>query len=142
MRPVLAPCLLLALVVLAIPHAPALPAGPVVVAAEFQYAPQVVIVPLGTPVTFLNPSVPGVSAVHTWTTAASLDAAFNNQPGDLADTNCQADGEPGEDADPDTCSLPMPPGASHEHTYQQPGTYVYYCMVHYTRKMAGLVQVA
>jgi plastocyanin len=113
----------------------------VLVLAYFrQFTPPVVVVPHGTAVTFDSPALVG-NMRHTFTTATSLGGALAGQATDTNDTNCRVDGEPGEDGSADTCDVNLPAGTTFTHTFAATGDYWYYCSVHVSTSMIGLVRV-
>ncbi|MGH7822076.1 MAG: plastocyanin/azurin family copper-binding protein [Candidatus Binatia bacterium] len=96
-----------------------------VLAAGAQFVPAVVAVPAGTTVEWQ-----GVLLAHTVTTAEGpqLLSGVANDP-----TNT--------DGDPDTFRHDLPMGATVQHTFQNPGTFHYFCEPHVGMGMIGTVIV-
>jgi glucose/arabinose dehydrogenase len=106
---------------------PSAPAPTVTIAAVgTQFAPAAVVVPAGTSVTWTSPAI-----VHTVTTASSLDDARAGVANDPLD----------RDGSPDTFSQTLAPNAPVTHTFDEPGTYYYFCAYHVGASMVGVVQV-
>ncbi len=100
-----------------------------------QFTPPHVAVTLGNPVTWAH-----VAELHTITTADSLDDALDGRGNDFFDTDCQANGEPGEDGTGDTCHAFLAAG-TFTHTFANPGAYWYFCAFHFRDGMVGAVEV-
>lgn len=117
----------IALLALLAPAA-ALPAEPAhVAAAGVVFAPAVVTVAVGEPVTW-----DGVLVGHTVTTAASLADAAQGRGNDRQNA----------DADPDTFHANLPQGGAVTHAFSAPGTYTYFCVLHFRSGMVGTVVVS
>lgn len=114
MRPVLVATVLLFLAPLA---TAALPAPVPVAAAGFSFVSPALVVPTGTTIAFVGAALP-----HTVTSAADANAA-------AAGT---ADGR---------YRIDLPMGTTGTHTFTQPGTYAYFCELHYRLGMVGAVVV-
>lgn len=95
----------------------ALPANAPVVAAGFSFVSPALVVPAGTTVEFVGAALP-----HTVTSAADLNAAAAGN----------ANG---------AYRIDLPMGASGTHTFGTPGTYAYFCELHYRLGMVGTIVV-
>lgn len=117
----------IALLALLAPAA-ALPGGdPHVTAAGVTFAPAVVTATVGQPVTW-----EAALAGHTVTTAASMADAAQG----IGNDRRNADG------DADTFHTNLPQGASFTHAFTEPGTYSYFCVLHFRTGMVGTVIVS
>jgi plastocyanin len=97
-----------------------------VLAAGFSFLPPIVSVRLGEPVTW-----EGLQGTHTVTTSPSFMEA----------TRGQGDDPENADLDPDTFHKALPQGVTLSHTFESPGSYPYYCVIHYRSGMVGQVDV-
>lgn len=97
-----------------------------VLAAGFSFASPVLVVPAGTTVEWQ-----GVALPHTVTTAATPQDAQAGRPNDRLNA----------DADPDSFHKGLPQGGVARHTFQEPGTFSYYCELHRGLGMVGAVVV-
>jgi plastocyanin len=118
------PLAALAALALTLP-AQALPLTVDVLAAGFQFAPEVLVVPAGTTVVWH-----GTQGLldHTVTTGPTTDPIVPRP--DAAPGDC------GNEDDRFNCALPADavpahPGATFSHTFGAPGTYPYSCATHY-----------
>lgn len=117
----------IALLALLAPAA-ALPADdPHVAAAGVVFAPAVVTATVGQPITW-----EGTLIGHTVTTADSVVNAAQGQGNDRRN----------EDADPDTFHANLPQGGVVTHAFSAPGTYTYFCVLHFRSGMVGTVIVS
>lgn len=106
--------------------APAL-ADPVpVAAAGFSYVSPVLVVPVGTTVTWMGELFP-----HTVTTDAGGTNSLMGIPNDPTNS----------DGNPDTWNAALPQGGSFSHTFANAGVFNYHCQLHHTFGMVGVVIV-
>lgn len=108
-------------------------------AAQFAWAPEVLVVPTGATVTFQGGRIP-----HTVTSAASLaDAAECNHNGENAKDyeNLRNGGEYVVMSPDDAYSLYVGSAETKRVTYQMAGDFPYYCVPHCDQKMVGTVRV-
>ena len=97
-----------------------------VAAAGFSFASPVLVVPAGATVEWR-----GVALPHTVTTAATPEDALDGRPNDRLNA----------DGDVDSFHRGLPQGGVVRHTFAEPGTYAYYCELHYALGMVGEVVV-
>ncbi|HVL33363.1 MAG TPA: plastocyanin/azurin family copper-binding protein, partial [Actinomycetota bacterium] len=83
------------------------------------FTPVYIVVTVGDTVTWVNDGTDR----HTVTSFDSAPEAFDSSPG--THSVCD-DGNPLTDEGPDC----IPPGGSHEETFNEPGTYNYFCKAH------------
>lgn len=117
--------LVLLLALLVGPASAALPDARVAAAGNV-FAPAVVTVRAGEPVSW-----EGVLLTHTVTTAVSVVNAWQGQGNDRSNS----------DDDVDTFHAALPAGATLTHTFAEPGTYSYFCAFHARSGMVGTVVV-
>lgn len=96
-----------------------------IVAAGFSYASPIVVVPLGTAVTWTSEALP-----HTVTTTDASPVGDGN-----------ANDPTNTDGNPDTFSAPLPQGGSVTHTFATGGVFNYHCELHHKLGMIGTVIV-
>lgn len=106
--------------------AAALPGTVPVLAAGNSFTPPVLVIPAGTTVEWQ-----GVALPHTVTTAADLLAARDGRENDGANS----------DADPDTFNHGLLMGGTVSHTFNEAGTFAYFCDLHYRLGMVGTIVV-
>lgn len=121
----LALALAVALALIGAPAAHAAASSVPIVAAGFSFLSPVVVVPLGTAVTWMAAALP-----HTVTTtdASPVGDGSANDPSN-------------GDANPDTFSVQLPQGSSFTHTFATAGVFNYHCELHHRLGMIGTVVV-
>lgn len=97
-----------------------------VAAAGFSYVSPLLVVPVGSTVTWMGALLP-----HTVTTDASPQDALAGTPNDATNS----------DGNPDTWNAALPQGGSFSHTFANAGTFTYHCELHSTFGMVGVVVV-
>lgn len=108
-------------------------------AAQFAWAPEVLVVPTGATVTFQGGRIP-----HTVTSAATIEDAVNcTHNGESEDTyeGIRSGGEYVVDSADDAYSLFISQGENKQVTYEVPGDFPYYCVPHCDQVMVGTVRV-
>ena len=97
-----------------------------VTAAGFSFITPVVVVPVGSTVTWTSQLLP-----HTVTTD---DGGANSLTGVANDPS-------NSDGNPDTWNAGLPQGGSFSHTFATGGVFSYHCELHHTLGMIGVVVV-
>lgn len=105
---------------------PEVPAPYPVVAAGYSFAPSVLVIPLGATVEWTSAQLQ-----HTVTTADSLTEALDGWPNDASNS----------DGNADTWSAGLRVGETFRHTFENVGSFAYFCEPHHEHGMVGLVVV-
>lgn len=116
------PVILLALLLVVPLASAALPAPVPVVASGFHFLPPALVIPAGTTVSWINGALP-----HTVTTSDDVVKAATGVANDRANS----------DGNPDTFHG-IPPMS---HRFDNPGTFSYFCELHFRLGMIGTVTV-